>query len=292
VPLPASPDSEHDAGTLDRAGYEVVFEEDFTGPALAADRWVAQYLPQWSTPERSAARYDLETGVLTLRIDADQPPWLPDGEQLRVSNIQTGSFSGPAGSDRGTHRHRSGLTVRTAQPTRRLYTPSTGMVAARLRATTDPTCMLAVWLVGFEEAAPEQSGEICIAELYGHAIGPGGSTVRMGIKAHHDPGLREDMADVGLDIDATGWHTYAAAWTTEETRFYVDDRLVRMVSQGLGYPLQLMVDLFEFPAGPVRDPAAYPKTGKVASVRGYRPTGPERLGHFDGRSVDDDQQQR
>jgi hypothetical protein len=172
-----------------------------------------------------------------------------------VSNIQTGSFSGPVGSDRGTHRHRPGMTVRTAQPTRRLYTPSTGMVEARLRATADPTCMLAVWLVGFEEAAPEQSGEICIAELYGHALGPGGSRVRLGIKAHHDPRLREDMTDVPLGIDASDWHTYAAAWTAQETRFSVDDRLVRTLPQGLDYPLQLMIDLFEFPTGPVRDPA-------------------------------------
>jgi hypothetical protein len=274
VPVPATPDFHDDANILDRAGYQVVFEEDFTAPALTPDRWVAHYLPQWSTPERSAARYDLEAGVLTLCIDADQPPWLPEGDQLRVSNIQTGSFSGPVGSDRGTHRHRPDLTVRTAQPTRHLYTPSTGMVEAGLRATADPTCMLAVWLVGFEEAAPEQSGEICIAELYGHALGPGGSTVRMGIKAHHDPRLREDMADVALGIDATDWHTSAAAWTAEETRFYVDDRLVRIVPQGLDYPLQLMIDLFEFPTGSVRDPATYPKTGQVASVRGYRPTSP------------------
>ena len=275
MPVPAAPDFDHDADTtLDRAGYQVVFEDDFTGPALAGDRWVAHYLPHWSTPEHSAARYTLDAGVLTLRIDADQPPWLPE-EELRVSNIQTGSFSGPVGSDRGTHRHRPGLTVRTAQPTRRLYTPSTGMVEARLRATADPTCMLAVWLVGFEETAPEQAGEICIAELYGHALGPGGSTVRMGIKAHHDPRLGEDMADIALGIDATDWHTYAAAWTPEETRFYVDDRQVRTLSQGLDYPLQLMIDLFEFPAGPVRDPAAYPKTGQVASVRGYQPTGPD-----------------
>jgi hypothetical protein len=282
VPVPATPDFDHDADTLDRAGYRVVFEEDFTAAALAADRWVAHYLPHWSTPERSAARYELDAGVLRLRIDADQPPWLPE-EELRVSNIQTGSFSGPVGSDRGTHRHRPGLTVRTAQPTRRLYIPSTGMVRARLRATADPTCMLAIWLVGFEEAAPEQAGEICIVELYGHALGPGGSTVRMGIKAHHDPQLREDMADIALDIDATDWHTYAAAWTAQETRFSVDGRLVRTVPQGLDYPLQLMIDLFEFPAGAVRDPAAYPKTGEVASVRGYQPTGP---GH--DRRVGDD----
>jgi hypothetical protein len=166
--------------------------------------------------------------------------------------------------------------VRTPQPTRRLFTPAGGLVEARLRASADPTCMLAVWLVGFEETAPEDSGEICIAELYGDRIGAGGSSVRTGVKAHGDPRLREDMADVALDIDATDWHIYAAAWTAEETRFYVDDRRVRTVPQGLGYPLQLMIDLFEFPAGPVRDPAAYPKIGEVASVGGYESTGPVR----------------
>jgi hypothetical protein len=77
VPVPATPDFDHDADTLDRAGYWVVFEEDFTAPALAADRWVAHYLPHWTTPERSAARYALDAGVLTLRIEADQPPGCP-----------------------------------------------------------------------------------------------------------------------------------------------------------------------------------------------------------------------
>jgi hypothetical protein len=31
-----------------------------------------------------------------------------------------------------------------------------------------------------------------------------------------------------------------------------------------------MVDLFEFPDGPERDPAAYPKIAEVRTVRGYR----------------------
>ena len=67
-PSRPAPDFDHDADTLDRAGYQVVFEEDFTAPALAADQWVAHYLPHWSTPAHSAARYDLDAGVLTLRI--------------------------------------------------------------------------------------------------------------------------------------------------------------------------------------------------------------------------------
>ena len=58
VPVPATPESGHDADTLDRAGYEVVFEEDFTGPALAADRWVARYLPQWNLQMIRAKMFD------------------------------------------------------------------------------------------------------------------------------------------------------------------------------------------------------------------------------------------
>jgi hypothetical protein len=43
------------------------------------------------------------------------------------------------------------------------------------------------------------------------------------------------------------------------------------VHQRIEYPLQLMVDLFEFPEDTDRDPGAYPKVGEVRAVRGYRP---------------------
>ena len=81
---------------------------------------------------------------------------------------------------------------------------------------------------------------------------------------------RDDIEELALDLDATAWHSYAAEWTTERIRFFVDDRLVRTVHQRIDYPLQLMVDLFEFPEGTVRDPAAYPKFGEVNAVRGYQ----------------------
>jgi len=255
---------------LDRSGFELVFAEDFDQPELDGTRWVPHYLPQWTAPERSAARFELHPGWLRLRIDADQPAWRPEDGELRVSNLQTGSFSGPAGSERGTHRHSPDLVVRTPQPTRRLFTPVGGLVEARLRAAVDPTCMLAIWLVGLEEDDPGQSGEICIAELYGSRVGARGSSVRTGIKAHGDRGLRADMADVPLALDATDWHCYAASWTAEETRIYIDDELIRTLDQGMSYPLQLMLDLFEFPDGSHRDPAAYPKVADVAAVRGYR----------------------
>jgi hypothetical protein len=192
---------------LDRSEWALDFEDDFGSGVLDPDRWAADYLPQWTTPDRSAAHYSFEDGCLRLRIDADQPAWREEDGELRVSNIQTGTFSGPLGSDRGTHRHRPDLRVRTPVPTRRLYTPSSGLVEARLRAARDPSCMLAVWVVGLEETARDQAGEICIAELFGEALGPHRATVQMGIKAHHDPRLTDDMTDVELDIDATDWHT-------------------------------------------------------------------------------------
>jgi hypothetical protein len=257
---------------IDRSRFELEFDEDFAGPALSAERWVAHYLPHWTTPERSAARYELGPGLLRLRIDADQPAWRTEDGEMRVSNLQTGTFSGPAGSKIGQHRHRADLTVATAQPARRLYTPAGGLAEAVMRASPDPTCMLAFWLVGFEEASPEASGEICVAELFGHAIGRERSHVRVGVKAHHDPRLSTDMTELALDLDATDWHTYGAEWTSERIRFFVDDRLVRVVDQRIDYPMQLMVDLFEFPHGPERDPAAYPKVAEVKAVRGHGTT--------------------
>ncbi|MCS5733711.1 glycoside hydrolase family 16 protein [Herbiconiux daphne] len=245
--------------------------DDFPGPALDAARWVDHYLPQWTTPERSAARYDFTDGGLQLRIDADQPAWRDEDGPFRVSNIQTGTFSGPVGSDVGTHRHTDGLTVRTEVATSALWTPSGGGYAeATVRATDDPTCMLGIWLVGFEQSGPDDSGEICIAELFGSAIGRDRSTVRLGVKAHHDPRLRTEVTDLELPIDATGAHTYGAGWTADWIEFVIDGRVARRVTQGIRYPLQLMIDLFEFPTGDARPADAYPKTALVQSARGYR----------------------
>jgi hypothetical protein len=254
---------------LDRSRFSLAFADDFTGDGLDGGRWIPHYLPHWTTDERSAARFALGDGGLRLLIDADQPAWRPEDGGMRVSNLQTGSFSGPRGSKVGQHRHGDDLRVRSPQPTRRLWTPSAGLAEARMSATRSPTCMLAVWLVGFEEDSPEDSGEICIAELFGSKSGTDRSTVRLGVKAHHDPRLRTEMVDLVLDLDTTSEHVYAAEWSSRGVRFYIDDRHVHTVEQSSTYPLQLMVDLFEFPTDEQRQAADYPKSAEVRGVRGY-----------------------
>jgi hypothetical protein len=128
--------------------------------------------------------------------------------------------------------------------------------------------MVGIWLVGFEESSPADSGELCIAELFGDKIAPGSSTVRVGIKAHHDSRLTNDVRDVPLPIDATQPHTYGVRWSGRGAEFSVDGQVIMTSAQRLDYEQQLMIDLFEFPLTERRDPQHYPKTAVVHSVHG------------------------
>jgi beta-glucanase (GH16 family) len=241
--------------------------DEFRTRDLDPGHWVPHYLPHWTTPDRSAARYDLDDDGLRLRIDADQPHWRPEDAPLRVSNLQTATFSGPAGSTRGTHRHRpDGLTVRTPSSTSLLWAPSAGRVEVDVRASTDPGAMLAVWLVGVEHGDPRDSGELCLFEVDGDTVTADGCRARVGVKAHHDPRLRTDMADLEVPV-GTGTHTWGVTWGTGGVRFDVDGAPLRTVDQVLDYPLQLMVSLFE--VTPVADAGAYPLTARVRAVRGW-----------------------
>jgi hypothetical protein len=238
-------------------------DDDFSeGPS--ARWWVPHYLPHWTTPDRSKARYRVTPDGLELRIEADQPDWRPEDAPLRVSNLQTGTFSGPIGSERGTHRHRRGLRVRTHAPRRLLFAPASGRVDLTVRATTDDSCMLAAWLVGTEHLSLDDSGEICIFEIDADAIGAT-TTARSGIKAHHDPRLVTDMAEVTLPLDATRPHTWTVIWGEAGTTIGCEGLVVRRSPQAPRYPLFLMVDLFEI--GPPR--GTYPKTATIHRVRGW-----------------------
>ncbi|KTS55488.1 hypothetical protein NS206_16385 [Microbacterium testaceum] len=230
--------------------------------------WVASYLPHWTTPERARARYDTGPDGLALRIDRDQPDWREEDAPLRVSNLQTGVFSGPVGSPLGSHRHREGLTVRTETPTRLLFAPSSGRVEITVSASRDVNCMTAAWLVGTEHRSPTESGEICIFEIDADAIGET-TVARSGIKAHHDPHLTSDMSEVALPLDASAPHTWFVQWGSGETVIGCQDRTLRRVAQAPDYPLFLMIDLFEI--GPRR--GLYPKTATIHRVRAWGESG-------------------
>jgi hypothetical protein len=153
-------------------GYRVEFADEFDGSRLDAGRWVPAHLPQWSSRAQAAARYSLRSGHLFLQILEDQPPWCPEFDGLtRVSSLQTGVLSGPTGSVIGQHRFNEHVVVREQQAPERLYTPLYGYFEMRARAVAHPSSMVALWMIGYEEA-PEHSGEICVCEIFGATSSP------------------------------------------------------------------------------------------------------------------------
>ncbi|MGH3037476.1 MAG: glycoside hydrolase family 16 protein, partial [Gaiellaceae bacterium] len=174
--------------------YELEFEDRFDGPTLDERRWLSWYLPQWSSRERAAARYDVGGGRLRLRIDADQEPWAPDLDgEVRVSSLQTGVFAGPVGSTIGQHRFGREAVVREAQRNVRLYTPQYGVVEMRARASDDPRTMAALWMIGYEDE-PERSAEICVCEIFGRDVRSDDAAVGMGVHPFSDPAIVDDFS--------------------------------------------------------------------------------------------------
>jgi hypothetical protein len=259
-----------------KAGYELEFEDTFDGETLDEARWLPYYLPQWSSRAASAARYQVGGGLLRLLIEADQQPWCPEFDgQTRVSSLQTGVFAGPVGSTVGQSRFKAGLVVREAQPNVRLYTPQYGLFELRAKAIDDPRCMVALWMIGYEDE-PDRSAEICICEIFGRNVTADRVGVGMGLHPFGDASIRDEFSVEPIAIDAREFHVYAAEWTPEYVAFFVDHRLVKTVGQSPGYPMQFMLGIYEFPddGQSARPPQQYPKQFVVDYVRGYRATTP------------------
>jgi hypothetical protein len=205
-------------------------------------------------------------------IEADQQPWCPEFDgRTRVSSLQTGLFAGPVGSRLGQSRFKPDLVVRQVQRNVRLYTPQYGLFELRAKAIDDPRCMVALWMIGYEDE-PDRSAEICICEIFGRNVSADHVGVGMGLHPFGDPKIRDEFSVEKIAMDPQLFHTYAAEWTPDHVAFFVDHRLVRTVEQSPGYPMQFMLGIYEFadqePTGP---PRPYPKQFVVDYFRGYRP---------------------
>ena len=226
----------------------VQWYDDFDGPELDTGVWLPHYLPAWSSRAASAASYHLGNGFLTLDIPVDHPVWCAGDHvpPLRVSGLQSGSFSGPVGSTLGQQPFRDGQTVREEQPRFEGLLVDGGHLEVCCRMRISQRSMASLWLVGFEDR-PERCGEICVVEVFGRSVRDGSAEVGSGFKAFRDPELAPDFAAPRLDLDVADLHTYAVDWDRTEAVFTVDGRDVRRCAVPPAYPLQLMVAVFDFP---------------------------------------------
>jgi len=245
------------------------FEDRFVGPELDPGTWLPHYLPAWSSRARTRAHYSLDNAGLTLDIPADHPVWCAGDHDppLRVSGLQSGSWSGPVGSAYGQQRFREGQVVREEQERFEGWLPSAAHGRARVeisaRMELSPRSMAALWLSGFEDdEAQERCGELCVFEVFGKDLGASGSPsaeVGVGVKAFRDPALTQDFAAPRLAIDVTTPHLYAVDWNSDEAVFSVDGRPVRRCPRPPTYPLQLMLAVFDFPGSTGDDDDLVPR---------------------------------
>jgi hypothetical protein len=230
----------------------MAFRDDFDGPDLDPHVWLPHYLPAWSSRDQTRASYRVEDSCLVLDVPTDHPVWPGHQPPLRVSAVQSGSWSGPEGSPYGQQRFQDGQVVAEEQPRFKGWLPSSGHVEIRCRMTLSPRSMGALWLAGFEDDVEQlRCGELCVVEIFGRSVqGSGASAscdVGVGIKAFRDPALTQDFDSPRMPIDVAEFHTYAVDWDAEEAVFAVDGSEVRRCPRPPTYPLQLMVAVYDFP---------------------------------------------
>jgi hypothetical protein len=251
--------------------YRLEFEDTFTGNELDRGRWLPYYLPHWSSRELARARYRIGGGACELLIEADQTPWCPEFDDgVRVSSLQTGEFAGALGSPIGQHRFNPEAVVREEQENVRLYTPRYGRIELRAAASDDPSTMVALWMIGYEDE-PQRSAEICVCEIFGRDVGPDEAIVGLGLHPFGDRSIEDDFSRLTLPIDAREFHVYSADWDEDGVAFSIDREQVKIVRQSPSYPMQLMLGIYAFPEERGKPPARpYPKRFAVDAVRGYQ----------------------
>ena len=246
------------------------FEDLFDGDDLNPTVWLPHYLPGWSSLQSSGATHRLLHPGLEISLPPGTGWFLPDSHSpLRVSGIQSGNWSGPAGGTRGQQPPASDAVVRQEQRPHRGWLPVGGYLEMRARFDLSPRSMAAWWLVGYEQD-PVECAEICIAEIFGDAVDPGESAaVGMGLHAFRDPRVSEDFAAPRLLIDVAQFHTYAARWTADEVEFFVDDTAVRRCAAPPWYPMQSMLAVLDFPDRSLGDDEDHAPRLVIDRLRGW-----------------------
>lgn len=250
-----------------------VFLDDFEGAELDRDVWLPHYLPQWSSRAESAATFVVERSRLRLTIPPGQGLWCAAEHQppLRVSGVQSGVFSGPAGSTVGQQPFKDGLVVREEQPARWGWTPHFGRIEVCARMELGARSMASVWLIGLEDV-PQRSGEICLFEVFGESIedGPDGpvAAVGQGVHPFRDPSLTDEFAALPRKLDVRDFHVYAADWRPGAVSFLVDGERVERVGQAPDYPMQVEIAVFDFPDRPAAAAGDHVPVLEVDWIRG------------------------
>ena len=165
-----------DMSPLDLAGREPDHDERFDAGELDRRAGGRTTRRTGRRARRSAARWETGPHGLTLRIDADTPPWSPRVRRRRCasSHLQTGQFSGPRGQ-----RDRPAPLPRRAGRARGAARAAAVAAAVRRHRGADAgdPASATRWSRSGRSASrtePEDSGEICVCEIFGSELDDSG----------------------------------------------------------------------------------------------------------------------
>lgn len=257
---------------IKKSGYTLVFYDDFNSDELDRTMWLPYYLPQWSNRQRSKANYRIQDSQLILQINEDQLPWCPEfNGDVKVSNLQTGVFSGPLGSEYGQHKFTRNCLVREEQTVEKLFIQQYGYFEMRAKGAGNPNNVCGFWMIGFEDL-PHRSAEICPFELKGWHVHNDMCTIGFGLHPFGDPHIEEEFFENEFSIDPTEFHIYAVNWTEEGIDFFIDNRLIHSSKQSPRYPMQMMLNIYEIPSQESGSQTApvYPSEFTIDYIRCYR----------------------
>ena len=225
--------------------YRLIMNDDFEGNRLKTEYWIPTYLPQWSSRSKTIPSYKIHNSVLTLYLSDTQQPWCPEWNgNVRVSNLQTGVFSGEVGSDIGQHHFTDGLTVREFQPKDFKVTPQYGYVEMKARCNIGKENVAALWMIGVEEQ-PHQSAEICLFELKGWNVAQEKATIGYGVHPFGDGKIKDEFSEQEFSINVKEWNIYALQWEKDKIVFYINGEKIKVINQSPDYPVQIMLDLYD-----------------------------------------------
>lgn len=187
---------------------EVLFADEFSGPALDRAKWNVEVTDRPANDEQQD--YVDSPEVLSLARGAEAAG--AEGGALVIRAAHRPPPGGPARGRR--HDFVSGRI-----DTRGKFEFARGTAAARMKLPAGAGLWPAFWLLG---AGPwPAAGEIDVMECVGDASWTNA--------ALHGPGYSGDTPLVRRfrfpdGQDAAGWHVYAVDWTPEALAFKVDDR--------------------------------------------------------------------
>jgi hypothetical protein len=248
-------------------GYELVFQDEFSGSTLDTNKWFPLFFPHWSGEDQEngeQAEYEVSGGSIKLRRDNSDPVWSPHPPLWgAVSGLVSGMYSGATGSKVGLSKvlcsdPGCGVWSEYANWNYKYAVTQYGYFEMRARGCETGYC--AWWMIGFEEN-PQHSGEIDIMELYRYHQAPAPDTwpddqcMHFGTHAHGDPNFTSASYFYGTDdclpFGDLDWHTYGLLWTPSRLTLYIDGVYSGEYSHSPKYP---MVSIFSTHLGVPYDP--------------------------------------